>query len=96
MYKIYLIIHFKLSLLFKDNDSVQGHIIDLAFQEEYTNYRIKTQGEFVSKVRQEFMNILNDIKEQCTSPQYFLYPQSNRIAQYIIEKYHEYPEFPLG
>lgn len=40
------------------------------------------------------MNILNDIKEQCTSPQYFLYPQSNRIAQYIIEKYHEYPEFP--
>lgn len=84
---------FQVIIIIQDNDSVQGHIIDLAFQEEYTNYRIKTQGEFVSKVRQEFMNILNDIKEQCTSPQYFLYPQSNRIAQYIIEKYHEYPEF---
>ena len=66
---------FQVIIIIQDNDSVQGHIIDLAFQEEYTNFRIKTQGEFISRVRQEFINILNDIKEQCTSPQYFLYPQ---------------------
>lgn len=76
------------------NNKLQGKIIEKEFQEEYLNYRIETQiGEFVSKVREEYRNILEDIKQKCTIENTFVFPQSNRIKEWIKETYGDPPEF---
>lgn len=73
---------------------VKGKIIDLSFNEEYINYRIENQtGEFVNKIREEFERILIDIKNHCTTANYFVTSQANRITNLIIKRYHDIPEF---
>lgn len=74
-------------------DKVEGKIIDLDTKEEYTNIRLENIGAFASKVKKEYEEILKQIKENCFEKQYFMLPQSNRIAQYIIKKYNVEPEF---
>lgn len=76
------------------NNKVSGKIIDLSFNEEYTNFRINDlTGDFVSKIRTEYENILLDIRHNCFIENYFISNQSNRITNIIIEKYNTYPEF---
>ena len=74
-------------------DKVEGKIIDLDTKEEYTNIRLENIGAFASKVKKEYEEILKQIKENCFEKQYFMLPQSNRIAQYIIKKNNVEPEF---
>ena len=77
-----------------DNGKVFDRIIDLKTNEEYINYRIKSQnGSFVSQVREQYNNLLVDIKNSCFINNYFVNNQANRITNYIIEKYGDYPEF---
>ncbi len=86
---------FRLDVKITKRGKVEGHIIDLNFNEEYFNYRIKTQtGEYVGKVREEFTDFLNDIKEHCTSGNDFVSPQTNRLAKLILEEFNDAPEFP--
>lgn len=79
-----------------DNDSlVSGKIYDLKIEEEYLNYRSDYQvGEFVSTVRENFKELLNDIKDKCTIPKYFISKMANKVADYIFATYHDLPEFP--
>ena len=73
---------------------VKGKVYDLSFDDEYTNFRIEDNiGSFVGQVREEFKNILKDIKNNCFTEKIFLYNQSNRIAEAIKEKYGDSPEF---
>jgi len=73
---------------------VKGRVVDLSFNEEYTNYRIKKQtGEFVHKIRQEFERVLIDIRDNCTTTNYFVTDQANRLTRFIIQRYHDIPEF---
>ena len=73
---------------------VSGKIIDKEFDEEYKNFRIEeVNGDFVGKVRDEYKRILKDIKAKCSEDKLFIYPQSNRIAKLINEKYNVLPEF---
>ena len=84
---------FEVILKLKDN-KIKGKIIDKELGEEYLNYRIENQiGEFVSTVRDEFINILEDIKNKCTMQNDFVSSQANRIGQWIKEKYQDHPEF---
>lgn len=77
-----------------DKARVDGKIIDLEFGDEYTNYRLEGEvGEFVGRVREEFENILNDIKNKCAITKYFATEQANRIASLIKENYGDIPEF---
>lgn len=86
---------FRITIEITSNGIVTGKIYDLSFDEEYKNYRIENQtGEFVNKIREEFISFLNDIKEKCTQSNYFISNQANRIAGLIIEEYGDIPEFP--
>jgi len=77
-----------------NDGTITGRIYDLAFNEEYTNYRIEnSRGEFASKVRAKFENVLVDIKDNCTIANYFISDQANRITNLILEKYQDKPEF---
>lgn len=85
---------FRVDIRITNDGIVKGSIYDLSFECEYTNYRnINQVGEFVSKVREEFENILIDIKNKCTSTSNFIYDQTNRIAKLITDKYKDSPEF---
>lgn len=77
-----------------EKDNIKGKIIDLEFNEEYTNIRVEnTQGEFVNKVKNEYKKVLQDIKNNCFENKYFIGNQANRITNYILNKYNDKPEF---
>lgn len=77
-----------------EKESVKGKIIDLEFNEEYTNIRVEnSQGEFVNKVKNEYKKILQDIKNNCFENKYFIGDQANRITNYILNKYNDKPDF---
>lgn len=56
---------FKVIIIVDINSKVSGKIIDLKLNEEYLNYRIQSSGAFSNSIREEFIKILNDIKENC-------------------------------
>ena len=77
-----------------EDDKINGTIIDLTTDLEYTNFRLNDiTGEFVSSVKDAYQDLLNDIKEKCTINELFIMPQSNRITNLIKEKYDISPEF---
>ena len=85
---------FKADIFVTNDGQVKGKVIDLNTDEEYINYRIEEQvGEFVNTVRQEYSNILEDIANHCFIIEPFIYEQSNRISNRILQKYGDKPEF---
>ena len=84
---------FTIIITIKEN-IIKGKIIDIELDEEYTNFRIENNiGEFVNKIRDEFINTLNDIKNNCCINNYYVSSQANRICNYILKKYNDNPEF---
>ncbi len=85
---------FRVDIYISNDGKVKGKIIDLSFNEEYINFRIEEQiGEFVGQVREEYKNILLDIRNNCFETNYFIYEQTNRLSKLINEKYNVFPEF---
>ena len=76
------------------NNTFEGKIIDKETNEEYTSFRIEKQiGEFGSSIRNEFIILLENIKDKCTNQDDFMYPQANRINKWIHTKYGDNPEY---
>lgn len=91
--KLFLNDEFKAIITIDKNGNVSGKVIDLQVGEEYTNIRTEMNGKFVNKVREEYQNILLDIKNNCFETYYFIHNQANRITKYIKDKYMDEPEF---
>lgn len=86
--------NFRADITVDQNGNVSGKVYDLLSYEEYTSFRIEDNiGEFVSKVKEEYKNILQDIRNNCFEKDYFIFEQSNKITKYIIDKYGHEPEF---
>ena len=74
--------------------NVSGKIYDLSFDSEYTLFRVEDNiGAFALTIREEYIKLLNEIKDKCFTDKYFVYNQTNRITDYIINKYDAKPEF---
>ena len=85
---------FRVDVLINKDGVVKGKVFDLAFNEEYTNFRVpENRGSFISQIKEEFLNILKDIKDNCYIKKDFIYEQTNRIANAINQKYGDAPEF---
>ena len=85
---------FRVDIEINNDGIVKGKVYDLTFGDEYTNFRIEdSTGSFVGQVRDEFKNVLKDIRKNCFIREDFLYEQSNRITKAIKEKYGDEPEF---
>lgn len=85
---------FRVDVLIDIQGKVSAHVFEVATGDEYTSFRVERhQGSFVNAVREAYKAILLDIKNNCFSSELFLSEQANRIAKYIIEKYHVSPEF---
>ena len=84
---------FKAIILINKNGIITGKVIDLDSNEEYVGFRMTTIGEFSSKVKEEYLKILRDIKMHCFEEKYFVSDQANRITKYLNDKYQSVPEF---
>lgn len=91
--KVFLDNDFKAIITIDKDGSVSGKVIDLQADEEYLGLRTEMTGQFVNKVREEYENILLDIRKNCFEMSYFISEQANRITKYIKNKYSTDPEF---
>ena len=83
---------FKIQVII-ENKKVISKIIEIEYNQEYNNINYKELGEFTRKIKEEYDNILKDIKNKCFKQENFIFPQTNRITEYIIKKYKTPPEF---
>lgn len=85
---------FRVDITIDNNDKVVGKVYDLDTNSEYTNFRLENvKGDFINKVKDEYLKVIEDIANNCYKEEYFIYEQSNRIANLIKEKYNVLPEF---
>ena len=77
------------------NKKITGKIIDLSFDEEYTNFRIDKSGEFNLRIKSEYERILLDIRDKTCIKRTYIFDQANRINDYIYLKYNIKPDFPF-
>lgn len=90
--KIFMNDNFRADIVIDKDGILSGRVYDLQVEDEYTTIRIESTGEFVNTVREEYKNILIDIKNNCFEPNYFIGEQANRIANLIIDRYQDKPE----
>lgn len=84
----------KVTIEINNSGFIHGKIFDFSSGDEYTNYRIESiDGAFVLQVREEFINILKDIKKKCYTEKLFINNQTSAIAEQIKKKYGTNPEF---
>lgn len=92
--QIFLNNTFRADVIIDQNGNISGKVFDLLVEEEYINFRIiNHRGEFVQKVREEYKNILKDIRNHCFEKNDFIFSQTNRIAHYIYNTYADQPCF---
>ncbi len=84
---------FKVIVTINKNGQVKGKVYDLETEEEYTLFRLENLQEFASKVKEEYINILTDIANNCFTEETFIFDQTNRINKLIGEEYQVNPEF---
>ena len=85
---------FKAVIEISKNGIITGKVIELENNDEFLPLKIETQqGIFVGIIREEYKRILIDIRDNCFSKNYFIFPQSNRITHLIISKYENKPDF---
>lgn len=96
---------FVIEKLFKDNlfkavvtvnlnGDVSGTVYDIENDDEFLPLRVKaSHGVFVSETRAAYEKLLIEIRDNCFAKKYYIFPQSNRITNLIIEKYGNRPEF---
>ena len=85
---------FRAEVTILKSGEVFGKVVEVESGDEYLPLRIgDIQGTFVGEVRKEYAEILTDIRDNCYSQNYFIYPQTNRISNAIISEYSDKPEF---
>ena len=86
---------FKAIINIDDKGKVSGNVYDTNSEEIYFPLRIESmEAGFAGKVRAEYGDILRDIKDKCSQGNYFVCPQSNRLAKQIYTRYGDMPIFP--
>ena len=82
---------FDLSVAIKDR-KIDAKLIEVVFDEEYTMINVESVGSFVAPLKEECSEALIDIRDKCFKEEYFYFPQTNRIAELIKERYGVEPE----
>lgn len=87
---------FKALISVDESGTLTGKVIEMAFNEEFSQLRNDSfHGGFIGEVREQYKEILIDIRNKCFKEVIFASNQANRIIGLINEKYHESPDFPF-
>ena len=85
---------FRVDITIDNNSNFLGKVYDLDGDYEYTNFRLENvKGDFVNRVKDEYIKVLESIANNCYTEEYFIYKQSNEVSNLIKEKYNVLPEF---
>ncbi len=78
-------------------ENVTARVIDMDTEEEYRQIEIPSYtGSYVSIVRENYRDILQDIADSCFTATVFISPQMARIAALIRERYGETEDHPFA
>ena len=85
---------FNMQIEISKQEKVNAHLYDNNTKEEYVLHLINSSvGEFVGKVRNEFLNVLTDISNSCFFMQVFKSKQSKQILEFVKNKHGDELEF---
>ncbi len=77
-----------------NKEKKEAQLIDITNNEEYILVDIKTVlGSYNSKIKEEYDNLIEDIKNKCTSLEVFQNKETKIIMNYIKDNYHDNIEF---
>jgi len=80
-----------------EDGAVISRVVETDTDEEYLPVKIPSfVGAYVGDVRREYSDELERIASCCFDSEQFIFPQSNRIARLIKEKYGEEPDYPFS
>lgn len=91
---------FTLNIDIINENEIKTELIEKAFNEPYTLHLVEgAQGTFVGEIREQYQQILNEIKEKCFEIKAFEWEYSYKILDYAREKYNSpaeylWPKFP--
>ena len=92
--KIFKNNEFRAEICISEKNKVTGKVYDLESNEEYLPLRFQHQeGSFIGEIKNEFISILIDIRNNCYKEKYFISKQGNRIAELIYGEFHDKPVF---
>ena len=81
---------FRADIYVDEAGNVSGKVYDLETGEEYTNFRIvDVVGEFVNTVKKEYIQILNEIKDNCFEKDYDSYDTKKEWLVPANPKYYD-------
>ena len=84
---------FDVRIMINDKGVMDAHVTDAETEEEYVQIRLPgRRGSYAAKIRQEYLDILEDIARACYYPIPYLMPQSYRTAEMIRRNYGQEPE----
>ena len=75
------------------DNQLSGKIFDLSINDEYTNFRIENLNGFSCEIREEYVNLLIDIRKYCAEKEWLSFAQAKRMSNFIEKKYKDLPEF---
>ncbi len=84
---------FRVEVQISNSGEVKGKVIELAFDDEYTNYRVENAGGFANNILTAFEEVLLNIRDKCFVKLYYENERANEFINYIIENYGDYPIF---
>lgn len=82
-----------LEIVVEYDGALRGRIVDLAAGGEYTNFRLDGATGYSAEIRQQFTDLLLDIRRKCCRNRYFRSEQARRIGDFILDTYGSEPEF---
>ena len=68
-------------------------LIEKVTGEEYVLYKTQAAGSFVGQVRLAIEEVLLQVAQNCCDEVVFKYPQTERLVEYVRQKYGDEPEF---
>ncbi len=85
---------FLLIIKIDKNKNITSDIIEISTNEKFLRYYvINSTGEYVNKIRDEYNNIIEQIKNTCCQREIYKSEYTNLIIKYIREKYHDELEY---
>lgn len=84
----------RLTVLINARGEVETEVFDVETDEPYTLFSVDgAVGEFVGKVRSDYVSVLEDIAEKCFERQVFKGAHTTPLIEYVREKYGDALEF---
>lgn len=94
IYHTMLLNNFNLCVSIDSNETISTELIDTETNDIYILHKLaNATGSYVSKIREEYLNILSDIANKCFERNVFKSNQACKIMEYVKHKYDDELQF---